>query len=97
MPTAENPDPGIGQSTCSKNILVERCAIKQRSQFSNSRTRLSSGPFQPKSALAGVWLVFGDAARFVLAYVNRASEHFYCPAERLIQVRRRASDNASFL
>ena len=29
----DNPDPGIGQSTCSKKIIDERCAIRQRSQF----------------------------------------------------------------
>jgi hypothetical protein len=30
----DNPDPGIGhQSTCSKKIVDERCAIRQRTQF----------------------------------------------------------------
>jgi hypothetical protein len=37
----DNPDPGIGQSTCSNTILDERCAIRHRTQFGCLRRRIN--------------------------------------------------------
>jgi hypothetical protein len=35
----DNPDPGIGQSTCSKKTVDEQCAIRQRTQFDEQSVR----------------------------------------------------------